>query len=122
MCNTNGTTIGVQREQLSAVETNYFHFIDLARLKLLSYSELRKKKTSYCCFIFATLMSQASQLLSLLRASKLSMIYFKMSSLKCLATWGQRPSRSATDTVGRLLLELKQNNQEESVTGTMKTY
>lgn len=44
MCNTNGTTIGVQREQLSAVETNYFHFIDLARLKLLSYPELIKKK------------------------------------------------------------------------------
>lgn len=47
---------------------------------------------------------QDSQLLSFILASTLSVIYFKMSSLKCLATWGYKPSKSATDTVGRLCM------------------
>lgn len=47
-------------------------------------------------------ISQASQLLCFVLASKLSVIYYKMNSLKCSATWGHKPSRSAAESVGGL--------------------
>lgn len=105
MCNTNGPTIGAWRQQLSAVATNYFHCIDLAGLQLLSYSEWRRKKKWFqpafhlCLSLF---ISQASQLSGFVLASKLSVICHKINSWKCLATWGHKPSRSATETVGGL--------------------
>lgn len=116
MCNTNGTTIGAWKQQLSAVEINYFCCKDLAMLQLFSYSMWRKRNNnSNQCFIFATLSYlKLHNFYVLSFASKLSVIYFKTSSLKCVATWGHKPSRSATDAVGGLSMAFAEIKTKQS--------